>query len=131
MQRWGLHMTLFRCHKIPGVETLGAATFARTGRAQEAQKLADDVNRDHPLDDAIQNNWLPSISAAANLGSDPQAGIRRLELAYPYELGDVSFGTESFGRMYPVYMRGLCLPEVQDKVSRQRANSRKFSIIVV
>ncbi len=95
-------------HKIPGAEILGAVTLARTGRAQQAQQLADDVNRNHPLDDAIQNNWLPSIFAAANLGSDPRSGIRRLELAYPYELGDVSFTTETFGRLYPVYMRGLC-----------------------
>ena len=93
--------------KGAGVETLAAAALARTGRDQDAQNLAGEVNRSRPLDDAIQHNWLPSISAASSLGSDPQAGIRRLELAYPYELGDVSFGTESFGRMYPVYMRGL------------------------
>ncbi len=95
-------------HKIPGVEILSAVTFARAGRAEEAQQLADDVNRNHPLNDAIQSNWLPSIFAAANLGTDPQAGIRRLNHAYPYELGDVSFTTEAFGRLYPVYMRGLC-----------------------
>jgi len=93
------------------VEILGAVTFARTGRGEEAQKLADEVSRNHPLNDAIQNNWLPSIFAAANLGTDPQAGIRRLDHAYPYELGDVSLGTETFGRLYPVYMRGLCYLE--------------------
>ena len=100
-------------HKIPGAEILGAVALARTGRGEEAQKLADEVNRNHPLDDAIQNNWLPSIFAAANLGTDPHAGIRRLDHAYPYELGDVSFGTETFGRLYPVYMRGLCYLEAR------------------
>ena len=99
--------------KIPGVQVLGAVTFARTGIAQQAEQLADNVNRNYPLSDAIQKNWLPSIDAAANLESDPQAGIRRLEVAYPYELGDVSFGTETFGRLYPVYMRGLCYLQVR------------------
>ena len=94
--------------KIPGVQVLGAVTFARAGLAQQAQQLADNVSRNYPLSDVIQKNWLPSVDAAANLASDPQGGIRRLELAYPYELGDVSFGTETFGRLYPVYMRGLC-----------------------
>ncbi len=105
--------------KGAGVETLAAVALARTGRNQDAQNLADEVNRSRPLDDAIQNNWLPSIFGAANLASDPQAGVRRLELAYPYELGDVSFGTESFGRMYPVYMRGLCY--LQAKQAQQAA----------
>jgi tetratricopeptide (TPR) repeat protein len=94
--------------KGAGVETLAAVALARSGRDQDAQNLADEVNRSRPLDDVIQKNWLPSIRAAANLASDPQGGVSRLDLAYPYELGDVPFGTESFGSMYPVYVRGLC-----------------------
>ena len=89
----------------PGVVTQAATVLARTGRAQEAQKLIDELGRDYPLNDEVQKNWLPSIIAASHLDRDPQIGIRRLEVSYTYELGQSSFQA---GNMYPVYMRGLC-----------------------
>jgi len=88
----------------PGVETLVAVALARSGRAQEAQQLVDELGRDYPLNDEIQKDWLPSIGAASILDSDPQTGIRQLEVSYPYELGSTSFLA---GNMYPIYMRGL------------------------
>src|SRR5208337_2030964 len=86
-------------------QMIGAAiAFARAGYVAGAQKLADNLNQEFPLDTIVQTYWLPTIHASifALQRNDPQAAIKVLETAQAYELGN-----QGFGILYPVYVRGL------------------------
>ena len=68
-----------------------------------AQKLADKLNQESPLDTIVQTYWLPTVHASIDLQrNDAQAAIKALEQAEAYELGN-----QGFGILYPVYVRGL------------------------
>src|SRR5271157_2240693 len=80
-----------------------AVALARAGDAAGAQKLADKLNQQYPLDTIVQDYWLPTIQASIALQrGDTQAAIKSLEKAEAYELGN-----QGFGILYPVYVRGL------------------------
>ena len=81
------------------VQVQAALVLAKVNDAAQAQKLADRLSKEHPLDTLIQGCWLPTIRAEIEL-SHGNAGkaIEFLERAKPYELG-VS--------LYPTYVRGL------------------------
>ncbi len=62
------------------VRLLAAAAFALAGDSSEARKLADQLNKDFPLDTLIQGFWLPTIGAAIELshrGSDKAIDLLR------------------------------------------------------
>ena len=89
------------------VEVIKALTLARAGDAVQAQKLADKISAEYPLDTLIQGYWLPAIRAAIALGrGNPQQAIAELEGA-AYELGMTMPARFLGGPMYPVYLRGL------------------------
>ena len=80
-----------------------AVALARVGDAPVAQKLADKLNQQYPLDTIVQDYWLPTIHASIALQrNDPQAALKFLKRAEAYELGN-----QGFGILYPVYLRGL------------------------
>jgi tetratricopeptide (TPR) repeat protein len=82
---------------------LAAVALARAGDVARAQKLADKLNQQFPLDTIVQSYWLPTIHAAIALQrNDPEAAIRGLEAAQSYELGN-----QGFAVLYPVYVRGI------------------------
>jgi serine/threonine protein kinase len=88
------------------VELLAALSYARAGDAAGAQKLADKLDRESPLDTMIQGYWLPTIRAAIELDhGNGQKAIELLQPAGNYELGQPS--QFQCGTMYPVYVRGL------------------------
>ena len=88
------------------VEILVALASARAGDAAQAQKLADKLDRDWPLDTIIQDYWLPTIRAAIELDRhDPGKAIDLLQPAANYELGQPS--QFQCGTLYPAYVRGL------------------------
>jgi serine/threonine protein kinase/tetratricopeptide (TPR) repeat protein len=87
------------------VGILAALTLARAGDAAEAEKLANKLDRDYPLDTMIQDYWLPTIRAAIELDrNNPQKAIDLLQPAASYELGEPQ--QFQFGTMYPIYLRG-------------------------
>ena len=88
------------------VELLAALSYARSGDVAQAQKLADKLDRESPLDTMIQGYWLPTVRAAIELdrGNAPKA-IELLQPATNYELGQPP--QFQWGTMYPVYIRGL------------------------
>jgi eukaryotic-like serine/threonine-protein kinase len=88
------------------VQILAALVFARAGDSTRAQRLADEVQKQFPLDSVIVSYWLPTVRAAIEINrSNPSKAIEFLKAAAPYELGGVS--DFEFGAMfYPVYMRG-------------------------
>jgi eukaryotic-like serine/threonine-protein kinase len=92
-------------------QMIGAAlAFARASEVAGAQKLADKLNQEFPLDTIVQTYWLPTIHASIALQrNEPLAAIKALETTQAYELGN-----QGFGILYPVYVRGVaCLKAKQ------------------
>ena len=82
-----------------------ALAFARAGDVKQAQKLADDLDREFPLNTIIQNYSLPAIRAAMKLdANDPAGAIAILQPALKYDLSNYAF---AFTSLYPAYLRGL------------------------
>jgi len=89
-----------------GVKIEASLALARSGELEKARKLADDLDREFPLNTMVQAFWLPTIRAAMEIdhGSAARA-IEILRSAAPYDLAETA--QFSLGTMYPVYMRGL------------------------
>ncbi len=84
------------------VRARAALALARAGDTAQAQKLADELNREYPLDTMMQNYSLPAIRAAIELQKDdPRSALDALSVAVPYEMGFASFES-----LYPAYLRG-------------------------
>ena len=85
-------------------QLLLALAFARAGEIGKAQKLADALSQQAPLDTVIQNYCLPSIRAAMKLyAHDPATAIEILRPAVQYDLAS----PQGFNDLYPAYLRGL------------------------
>ena len=83
-----------------GVRALASLALARVGDANEARKLADQLNTDFPSATLIQNYWLPAIRAAIELqGKNPARAIALLGSAEPYEWATYD------APLVPVYIR--------------------------
>jgi eukaryotic-like serine/threonine-protein kinase len=83
------------------VKGIAAQTLALAGDATQAQKLADDLNHNFPLDSLLQGYGLPLIRANIELHrGNPSKAIEFLDVTRPYELGGP-------GIMMPVYIRGV------------------------
>ena len=81
-----------------------ALSLARSGRTDEASRLADEVGQEAPLDTIVQKYLVPTVRAAIKLQQhDPAAAIDLLRETVPYDLAD----THSFDYLYPAYIRGL------------------------
>src|SRR5262249_5967457 len=88
-----------------------ALVFARAGDLAAAQKLADQLSEELPLDTLAQNYSLPVIRAAMRLHVNDAAGAvealrptMNYELAYP----------DGFNSLYPAYIRGLAYLQLGD-----------------
>jgi tetratricopeptide (TPR) repeat protein len=78
--------------------------FARAGEIDQATQLADDLDRNYPLDSLLQRYSLPAIRAAIKLQqNDPAAAVEILRVTQPYDLAI----PEAFNSLYPAYLRGL------------------------
>src|SRR5208282_4217986 len=86
---------------------LAAASLARTGDWAGAQKLADELEKQNPLNTKIIGYWLPTIRAAIEISrKNPAKSIEVLQAAAPYELGVAGPQPEIGALLYPVYLRG-------------------------
>jgi tetratricopeptide (TPR) repeat protein len=83
------------------VKMSAALALARIGDTPRARLLAEELEKDYPLDIKLKLYWLPTINAAIEFshGNSSQA-LNDLEAVSPYELGTF------IKRMYPVYVRG-------------------------
>jgi len=81
-----------------------ALAFARAGDPGRAQKLADALDQEAPLDTVIQNYNLPAIRAAMKLHENDPA--QAIEILRPTVKHDLAFPT-GFNSLYPAYLRGL------------------------
>src|SRR6202167_749916 len=80
-----------------------AQALARSGRAAEAGRLADQVSAERPEDTLVQHYFVPTIRAAIKLRQhDPAAAIDLLRGTAKYDLAFTGFDY-----LYPAYIRGL------------------------
>jgi len=88
-----------------------ALSLARSGRTDEANRLADEVSQEAPLDTTVQKYLVPTVRAAVKLKHhDPAAAIDLLRGTVGYDLAS----TLSFYYLYPAYIRGLAYLELGD-----------------
>jgi len=88
-----------------------ALGLARSGRTEEAGKLADRASAERPQDTIVQSYLVPTIRAAIKLRQhDPAAAVDLLRAGAKY---DLAF-TNSFDYAYPAYIRGLAYLELGD-----------------
>ena len=90
----------------PSFRFLAALAFARAGDPERAQKLADESQREAPLDTVVIGYWLPTVRAAIEIDrNNPAKAIEFLDAAAVLEMGQVT-GMEFGALLYPVYVRG-------------------------
>jgi len=85
------------------VQALVSVALVRAGDVAAGEKLAEDLNRDHPVDTLVQRYWLPSIRAAAALERDPAHAAQLLEAAHDMEFANPPVFTTS---LLPIYLHG-------------------------
>jgi tetratricopeptide (TPR) repeat protein len=94
-----------------GLRMILALSLARSGRTDEAGRIADEVSREAPLDTIVQKYLVPTVRAAIKLQKhDPDAAIDLLRGTIHYDLAY----TLSFDYLYPAYIRGLAYLESGD-----------------
>ena len=90
-----------------GIRVLSALALARVGESDRAQKMADDLHKENPLNTMINGYWLPTIRAAVEINrKNPEKAIQILEAASLYELGNPLPSLAFGATLYPVYLRG-------------------------
>ncbi len=89
--------------KSVNIETFAALVFARSGNAARATALADQLNKEFPVNTFVQAIWLPVIHAGVEMSrNNPGKAIEDLQAASPYDLG----GVPPVSGMYAVLVRG-------------------------
>ena len=95
---------------VPGrdVRVLAAIALARSGESSHAQRLAQELDAEFPLDTLMQHFTLPTIRAtfALNKGDAKQA-LEILQAASGYEVGVPQVFVNTAPVPYPMYVRGL------------------------
>ena len=96
-----------RLSSTRSTRVLAAAVLARAGDIEHAEKLADDLQKQNPLNTKIIGYWLPTIRASIELSRhNPTKALEILEDAAPYELGMPGPQPELGALFYPTYLRG-------------------------
>lgn len=92
------------------VRILAAVVLARTGSAadaDEAEKIAADLEKQNPKNTMLNSYWIPTIRASIQIkANNPAKAIEILDSAKAYELGDPSPEIEFGAFLYPAYVRG-------------------------
>jgi eukaryotic-like serine/threonine-protein kinase len=87
----------------PGRVASASVAFlsATCGDAAKAENLANNLNKDYPLDTFAQKLDIPMIRAREHIErGDGSKAVDELRLAEPFEFGNVALG-------HPAYLRGL------------------------
>jgi serine/threonine protein kinase len=88
-------------------QAIAALTLACAGDSARARALADDLQKQFPLNTMLNHYWLPVVRAYLEIrGGYPAQALKLLEDAVPY---DLAFPLPQFsegGLLYPPYVRG-------------------------
>jgi eukaryotic-like serine/threonine-protein kinase len=102
---------------------LAALVLARTGDTDRAQKMADELQSENPLNTKINFYWQPVIRAAIQISrKNPGKAIEILQATGPYELGVPGPLPEIGVLLYPAYLSG----EADLMVHEGRAATAEF-----
>jgi eukaryotic-like serine/threonine-protein kinase len=89
------------------VQILGALALARTGDSARALAMADDLQKQLPLDTLLNGCWLPTIRGVIEINrNNPSKAIEFLKTAVRYEQGLPLPAPEFGALLYPAYVRG-------------------------
>ena len=103
-----------------GREVDYAAAFALSvsGDVSRSRALASDLARDYPEDTSVQFMYLPTLRALFALDArNPAAAIQSLQTASRFDLAIGGIGFNGyFGKLYPIYVRGLAYLAAQQPV---------------
>src|SRR5579859_5997689 len=89
------------------VQTIAALALARAGDLEQAEKMAAELEKQHPSNTAITRYWLPTLRAYVAIGqNDGARALQFLEAATPYDLAFPPPQFEEGGLLYPAYVRG-------------------------
>jgi eukaryotic-like serine/threonine-protein kinase len=89
-----------------GVEVEAALAFAMANDAERAEALAQDLNKQFPLDTQMQSLWLPAIHTQLALNrKNPADAVNDLQAATPIELAQIGF-VNNLSCLYHTYIRG-------------------------
>jgi eukaryotic-like serine/threonine-protein kinase len=109
-----------------GTQILAALALARAGDSDRAQKMADDLEKQNPLNTTINGYWLPTIRAALELNrQNPSKAVEILHTAAPYERGEPDPAPEVGGFLYPIFLRGQAYLALR-QASAATAEFQKF-----
>ncbi len=90
------------------VRVLAALALARSGESDHAQRLADSLNSEFPLDTVMQHYTLPTIRATLALNKrDAKQAQEILQTASGYEACVPQIYVNTSPVPYPTYVRGL------------------------
>jgi tetratricopeptide (TPR) repeat protein len=88
-------------------QILAALTLACAGDTAHAKAMADDLERQFPLQTVLKHYWLPTIHAyLAIRQGDPGLALTILEPASSYDQAFPPPQFEEGGLLYPAYVRG-------------------------
>ena len=89
------------------VNVEAALAYAMAGDTARAESMAQDLNKDFPLDSQVQSLWLPAIRAQAALNRKTAVlAVSSLQPAMPpIEYGQIGF-VNNISCLYPTYLRG-------------------------
>jgi hypothetical protein len=87
-------------------------------RARRTKTDAVDLARDHPENTSVQSMYLPTLRALFALDArNPAAAIQSLQTASRFDLATGGIGFNAyFGKLYPIYVRGLAYVAAQQPV---------------
>ena len=91
------------------VDYAAAFALAVSGDVSRSRALADDLARDYPEDTSVQFMYLPTLRALFALDAgDAAAAIQSLQTASRFDLARAASDSMAhFGKLYPIYVRGL------------------------
>jgi eukaryotic-like serine/threonine-protein kinase len=88
-------------------QTLAAVALACVGDQAQARSLADELQKQFPLNTTLNHYWLPVVRAYIELRSGHPAGaLTFLQEAAPYDLAFPLPQYSEGGQLYPPYVRG-------------------------
>ena len=114
-QKVSTALALGRGHEV---DYAAAFALAVSGDVSRSRALADDLARDYPEDTSVQFMYLPTLRALFALDArDAAAAIQSLQTASRFDLAVGGIGFNGyFGKLYPIYVRGLAYLAAQQPV---------------
>jgi eukaryotic-like serine/threonine-protein kinase len=89
------------------IQVLSALTLARAGDTARALAIAEELEKQFPVNTLLSHYWLPTTRAYVEIHrGNPAQALKLLETAAPYDLAFPQPQFEEGGLLYPAYVRG-------------------------